>query len=289
MMRMVRVFGFLSLAFAASILALGSPLAEAQRQVMSQPKPKQRTVFNNPALRSSARSASRSAPIMASTGGTHVYLLRGWLDVFSTGMDDLTAKLNRRGIRASAHGHVEYHALADAIAARYRTGRGERVVIIGHSLGANAAVEMAARLGELKVPVPLVITYDPTVVEHAPANVSRLVNFYQSNNGWGNRVASGPGFRGSLSNIDLARDSNLDHVSIDKSNRLHIQSIGYIQSLGGGRQAAAAKPAPSTPSEAKEPAPAPAQPPAAVPAHAKETAPASSQTPVSVPDSSPPL
>jgi pimeloyl-ACP methyl ester carboxylesterase len=220
---------------------------------------------------------------MTPTGGTHVYLLRGWLDVFSTGMDDLTVKLNRRGIRASVHGHVEYHALADTIAARYRAGRGERVVIIGHSLGANAAVEMAARLGELKVPVPLVITYDPTVVEHAPANVSRLVNFYQSNNGWGARVVAGPGFRGSLSNIDLARNTNLDHVSIDKSNSLHMQSIGYIQSLGGGRHATAPKPAPSSASDTKEAAP------STTSSDAKETAPASSQAPASVPDSSPPL
>ena len=287
MMRWVRVFGFLSLAFAASILALGSPPAMAQRQVMAEPKSAHRTVFNNPAQRTefnhpTRRASAKSAPIMASSGGTHVYLLRGWLDVFSTGMDDLTAKLNRRGIRASAHGHVEYHALADAIAARYRAGRGERVVIVGHSLGANAAVEMAARLGELKVPVPLVITYDPTVVEHAPANVSRLVNFYQSNNGWGNRVASGPGFRGSLSNIDLARNTNLDHVSIDKSNKLHMQSIGYIQSIGGGRQAAAPKPTPSSASDTKEAAP-------STSSNAKETAPASPQTPAAVPDNSPPL
>ena len=228
---------------------------------MAEPKPAPKTAFKR-----APKSEAKSAPTMTPTGGTHVYLLRGWLDVFSTGMDDLTAKLNRRGIRASVHGHMEYYALADAIAARYRTGRGERVVIIGHSLGANAAVQMAARLGELKVPVPLVITYDPTVVENAPANVSRLVNFYQSNNGWGARVVAGPGFRGSLGNIDLARDSDLGHASIDKSNKLHMQSIGYIQSLGGGsRQAAAPQPAPSTSSDVKEPAPASSQAPASGP------------------------
>lgn len=166
--------------------------------------------------------------------GTHVYLLRGFMDIFSTGMDDLGAKLNRRGIRASVHGHGEYQSLAEGIASRYRAGQRESVVIIGHSLGANAAFQMAEQLGENKIPVPLIITYDPTAAMTASANVARVVNFYASNNGWGVSVARGPGFRGALSNIDLSRRGEIGHTDIDKSPSLHAQSIGYIQSIGGG-------------------------------------------------------
>jgi hypothetical protein len=209
MMRFVRVLALLGFAIAALTLAGASFQAQAQ-----------------------ATATVRSATAVPHAGGTHVYLLRGWLDVFSTGMNELTVKLNRRGIRATVHGHMEYYSLADSIASQYRSGVQENIVIIGHSLGANAAIQMAARLGDHDVPVRLVITYDPTAVQYVTGNVVRLVNFYQSNNGWGVRVARGPSFRGTLHNIDLA-DTGLDHVSIDKSNKLHLQSIEYIQFQGG--------------------------------------------------------
>jgi hypothetical protein len=133
-------------------------------------------------------------------------------------------------------------------------------VIVGHSLGANDAIRMAALLGQYKINVPLVITYDPTASMLVSGNVSRVVNFYQSNNGWGARIAPGQGFHGSLSNIDLARDPDIGHVSIDKSNKLHMQSIGYI---GGGRAESAPKPPAANTSGAKEPAALSSQTPAA--------------------------
>lgn len=167
--------------------------------------------------------------------GTHVYLLRGFMDIFSTGMDDLGAKLNRRGIRASVHGHAEYHNLAEGIASRYRAGQRENIVIIGHSLGANAAFQMAEALGQYKINVSLIIAYDPTAHMSVSSNVSRVVNFYASNNGWGVSVARGPGFRGSLSNVDLSRRGEMGHTDIDKSPSLHNRSISYIRALGGRR------------------------------------------------------
>jgi hypothetical protein len=205
MMRYVRAAGLPGLAFAALTLAGASFQAQAQDTA-----------------------TERSVTAVPPASGTHVYLLRGWMNVFSTGMDDLSVKLNRLGIRATVHGHMEELSLAEAIASRYRSGLREDVVIIGHSLGANAAVQMAARLGDHNIPVALVITYDPTVVLSVSGNVVRLVNFYQSNNGFGALVAPGPDFHGILNNIDLA-DANLDHVSIDKSNQLHLRSIEYIQ------------------------------------------------------------
>jgi hypothetical protein len=165
--------------------------------------------------------------------GTHVYLLRGFMDIFSTGMDDLGVKLNRSGIRASVHGHAEYPSLADGIADRYRQGVRENVVIIGHSLGANAAFQMAEQLGKSNIPVPLIIAYDPTAPMTASSNVARVVNFYSSTNGWGTSVARGAGFRGTLANVDLSRRGEVGHTDIDKSPSLHTQSISYIRSIGG--------------------------------------------------------
>jgi hypothetical protein len=174
--------------------------------------------------------------------GTHVYLLRGFMDVFSTGMNDLETKMARRGIRATVHNHSEYLGLAEAIGERHRRGIRENVVIIGHSLGANDAFQMAERLKDFGVTVPLIIAYDPTATMSVPSNVSRVVNFYSSTNGWGVSVARGPGFRGSLSNIDLSRRGEMGHTDIDKSPALHSQSIGYVLSIGGSRSSTATAP-----------------------------------------------
>jgi hypothetical protein len=161
------------------------------------------------------------------------------MDVFSTGMNDLEVKMSRRGIRASVHNHSEFMNLAEAIGERHRRGIRENVVIIGHSLGANDAFRMAERLDDFGVKVPLIITYDPTATMSAGRNVSRVVNFYSSTNGWGVAIARGPGFRGSLSNIDLSRRGEMGHTDIDKSPALHSQSIGYVQSIGGSRSSTA--------------------------------------------------
>ena len=56
----------------------------------------------------------------------HVYLLRGLMNIFSLGMDQLAAKIAQRGIAASVHNHAEAdrswqrsrHSTAAAIAGR---------------------------------------------------------------------------------------------------------------------------------------------------------------------------
>lgn len=248
-----------------------------------------------------AQAKKRAAPAVRNTG-THVYLLRGFMDVFSTGMDDLTVKLNRSGIRASVHGHAEYYSLADQIGARHQQGIRENVVIIGHSLGANAAFQMADRLGEFGITVPLIITYDPTASMTAGSNVSRVVNFYSSTNGWGVPIGRGTGFRGNLANVDLSRRGDMGHTDIDKSPALHSQSIGFIRSIGGGGRTTSATAPTSDAGNAKEnqsstatPAPtntsaAPATP-AAIPAVAQprviDTMPAAAKSNVPVNDAAP--
>jgi hypothetical protein len=201
-----------------------------------------------------AQAKSKQAAPRARHTGTHVYLLRGFMDVFSTGMNELGTKLNRQGIRATVHNHSEFQSLANAIGERHRQGIRENVVIIGHSLGANDAFRMAERLNDFKINVPLIIAYDPTATMSAGSNVQRVVNFYSSTNGWGVAVARGPGFRGSLSNVDLSRRWEMGHTDIDKSPALHAQSINYVRSIGGSRRATTetASPAPRKDPEEKE-------------------------------------
>src|SRR5215472_15185115 len=70
----------------------------------------------------------------------HVYLLRGLLSIFSLGMD----------------------SLAEQAAADYKAGKEAPIILIGHSLGADAVMEMAAYLGRKGVPVALVVPFDGT-------------------------------------------------------------------------------------------------------------------------------
>ena len=158
------------------------------------------------------------------------------MNVFSLGMDDLAAKLQRRGVAAGVYEYGQWESLCQDAAARWRSSR-TQIVIVGHSLGADAVIYMANRLGQMGIPVALVVAFDPVhPVPLTGGTTARFVNLYQSNNGWGAAVPRGAGFRGELSNVDLRTRGDISHTSIDKSARLHEIVIGRV--LGLGRPAA---------------------------------------------------
>jgi len=116
--------------------------------------------------------------------------------------------------------------------------------MIRHSLGADAVMEMADYLGDKAVPVALVVPFDGTQSFPVPGNVGRVINFTQRDYAY---MRPGPGFRGSLSNVDLSADPTIGHTTIDKSPRLHVRVIAEVLAIVGGRGVAApaaAKPAP---------------------------------------------
>src|SRR5262245_55533751 len=53
----------------------------------------------------------------------NVYLLRGWIGIFSTGMDALTDKINAAGVRANVYQDTQWGELADTIKERYEATR----------------------------------------------------------------------------------------------------------------------------------------------------------------------
>jgi hypothetical protein len=166
----------------------------------------------------------------------HVYLLRGLLNVFSLGMDTLSEELNRRGVYATVHNHTEWQALAESAAANYKAGKEGPIIIIGHSLGADAVMDMAAYLGQKGVPVALVVPFDGTQTLTVPANVARVLNLTQRDYAY---VRRGAGFHGSLANVNVSSDPNIDHLNIDKSARLHGRVISEVLSITGGHRMAA--------------------------------------------------
>ena len=199
-----------------------------------------------------------------------VYLLRGLANIFSLGMDDLAAKLRARGIDASVHSYVDLETLTRSAVEQASAGkrRPSPVIIIGHSLGADAAVTMGNRVSAAGVPVPLVVTFDPVTPMTASAKIGKVVNYYQA--GGSGKAVSGP----RVENIDLTGSGALSHFNIDKAPELHNRVMGMIQRPARPRAVASTpKPRPvETPADAA--AATPAVTPAATPAAAPVAIPA---------------
>jgi len=160
----------------------------------------------------------------------HVILLRGWFGVFSTGLDALADTLKAKGIRAEVLGHLSWKTAADEILRERAEGKTDALVLVGHSQGANNVIDMARMFEARNVPVALLVTLAPYRQDPVPANVLRAVNYYQSS-GWGAPLSAGPGFKGKLSNVDVAEDSTISHVNIDKSARIQADIAREIGAL----------------------------------------------------------
>jgi hypothetical protein len=160
-----------------------------------------------------------------------VYLLKGLADIFSGGMDFLQAKLQARGIVAEVHNHSQAEELAQSAIAKWRGGARGPIIIIGHSLGADAALAMAQRLGAAGVPVALLVTFSPVDSKPVAGNVARAVNYFQSNSAWHGQIARGAGFHGALENVDLAHMPGISHFNIEKAEPLHAATLAKVLAL----------------------------------------------------------
>lgn len=160
--------------------------------------------------------------------GDCVYLLRGGFNIFSGGMDEIAAKLRRQGVNATVANYLAWPQLAEKAAAEYKRGRVRTVILVGHSWGAIAVTEMAARLGQLGVPVKLAIGLDPTSRMTASGHVDRYINYYIAN-GLGSAVERGRRFSGALQNVDVEKNSTLSHFNIDKNQALQEKVLRQIR------------------------------------------------------------
>jgi hypothetical protein len=188
---------------ATSCLFLNSPIAVAQQNA-------QRSTGSQPQVQ--------------------VDLFRGLADIFSRGMDTLTDTLNRQGYNALVYSTGGWQLVARRIASDSARGQKDIVVLIGHSLGANATLDLADELNKQNIPVDLIVTFDATRPQPVPKNVLHLVNFYQEN-GFGKRVSPGEGFQGELTNHDLTAETGLSHTTIEKSPRLHAVVMQKIANI----------------------------------------------------------
>jgi len=181
-----------------------------------------------PAIAQSAKTTPREG--MASR--PHVYLMRGLLNIFSLGMDQLAAQIQRRGIDAGVYNHSVADTVVDRIVQEYHAGDHGPYILIGHSLGADAIMTMAQQLDRQGVPVALVVPFDGTASYAAPANVACVLNLTQRKYAY---MVPGAGFHGRLSNVDVSSDTSIDHFTIDKSPRLQAKALSSILQAAHGQ------------------------------------------------------
>lgn len=186
--------------------------------------------------------AAPTAANAISPATTHVYLLRGVLNIFSLGLDDIAAKLQAQGIPVTVANFVSWSSLADEAAAGYRAGRLKTIILVGHSSGATALPDMINKLGQLGVPVKLAIGLDSVFkTKLVGGNAERYINFYIAS-GAGEPVRRDEGFHGKLENVDVQSVPGVGHVTIEKNLLMQQKVISTIDSVvfGRGRPAAPA-------------------------------------------------
>ena len=188
------------------------------------------TAFAAIALLLAVPSGARAQGPSTSKSTAHVYLLRGVLNVFSMGMDQIAYKLEQRGIATTVTNYLLWSSVADDAAAAYKSGKVRTIILVGHSSGATALPDMVERLSRLGAPVKLAIGLDSVFQTTLSGKVGRYINFYIGN-GAGTRVARGKNLQGELSNVDVENiPGGVGHVTIDKNEIIQQKVISAILS-----------------------------------------------------------
>lgn len=186
---------------------------------------------------------SHAAPT-SGANGAHVYLLRGVLNVFSLGLDDIAAKLEAQGIPVTITNYLGWASVADEAAADYRSGKVKMIILVGHSSGATVLPDMVERLDHLGAPVKLAIGLDSVFRTSLTGRVGRYVNYYIGN-GNGEPVARTKGLHGTLENVNVQNVPGVGHITIEKNEIMQRRVIGDIDAVvfGGRSREVSAVPA----------------------------------------------
>lgn len=172
----------------------------------------------------------------------NVYLLRGFIGIFSTGIDSLGEQINQTGVEAQVFQDDQWRSLGHTLGKKYHGAANvEPLVLIGHSYGADDVVRVARILDEYDVRVDLLITLDPVTPPAVSKNVVRAYNLYQTNGAWdalpwlrGVPLQTENGFAGKLDNLNIRverRDllePNTDHFNIEKKGKIHKEVIAQV-------------------------------------------------------------
>jgi hypothetical protein len=155
---------------------------------------------------------------------------------YSLGLDVMRDKLRAHGVAATTHveglvlPYTNVPNLTAQAAAAARSG--SRLMLLGHSLGANAAVKIARNLAGEKLRVDLLIGLDPTKLTcpDVPANVKRALCFYQRELGdflGRGRFSPAADFTGACVNERVP----FRHKKMDDAPELHARVLAEVEKL----------------------------------------------------------
>lgn len=180
-------------------------------------------------------------PIARGQRAGNTYLLRGFIGVFSTGIDSLGTQISKTGVNAIVFQDDQWATLAGDIREKFKRVNPEPLVLIGHSYGADDVIRIARELNKDKVAVDLLILLDPVTPPAIPANVVRCVNLYQSNGLWdglpflrGVPVESEKNGLTKLENLNIRTERTdllepgTDHFNIEKKKKIHDEVIRLV-------------------------------------------------------------
>jgi hypothetical protein len=174
--------------------------------------------------------AAPAKAVAAPGTGAHVYLLRGVLNIFSLGLDEIAARLEAQGIPVTVINYLGWESLANEAAAEYRSGRINTIILVGHSSGATVLPDMVARLDQLGAPVKLAIGLDSVFRTSLSGRVGKYINFYIAN-GNGEPVKPTSQLHGSLENVNVQNVPGVGHITIDKNEIMQRRVIAAIDSV----------------------------------------------------------
>lgn len=174
----------------------------------------------------------------------NVYLVRGWLGVFSTGIDALGDKLKAAGLQNEVYQETQWRVLASAIIEKYKNKKyPEPLVLVGHSYGADDIIAISREIEKSNITVDLLVTIDATTPPKVPANVRQCYNLYQTGVLDALPIMRGiplhadPDFKGKLRNVNIRADrkdlvdDGLNHFNIEKKEKIHQEAIKQILAI----------------------------------------------------------
>jgi hypothetical protein len=139
----------------------------------------------------------------------------------SSGMTRLTARLSEiRGLTVSSHDWFKGpNIIVNSIR---QLPKGEPVILIGYSLGANATTRISHALPNREI--ALAIAYDPSIhseVFPADGNVRRMLLYHNNSRSlWGHARIPGPQVE--------TTEINEGHLSVDSDQQLHARTLEAV-------------------------------------------------------------
>ncbi|MBL4890976.1 MAG: hypothetical protein JKX91_03955 [Rhizobiaceae bacterium] len=178
------------------------------------------------------RSAENGVKISVTRTG-EIHLFRGLANVFSDGINVIGARMQRNGMDARVYNHSRWQSVTEDIIVRSKRigGVSYPIVIMGHSLGGNASVQMAKYLGDRGIKVAKVVAFDPTITTYVGPNIGNVRNYYIPKRDNENVVREATGYTGQLENIDMTVRDGVDHFNIEKQVDIQIKLVKETRAL----------------------------------------------------------